>query len=153
MLQKSLTNNSFQLSASLEKCSSWKSKLDTVLNQLPMEALPLSRDHLSSTLTAVLNRFIALQNYDHTKLPPLRSSVVLLKPSMPVFKFTDEEYGLSSITDDKIQIHIIEGNHVTILSDTKIASILNDDPVENTDPIPTENATVTPITEPQTCKA
>ncbi|XP_057319878.1 fatty acid synthase-like [Microplitis mediator] len=142
-----------EFSTSLQKCSSWKSKLDTVLNQLPIEALPVSRDHLSSTLTAVLNRFIALQNYDNKKLPPLRSSIVLLKPSMPAFKFDDEDYGLSSITDDKVQVHTIEGNHVTILSDTKIASILNDDPVENTDPIPTENVIVTPITKLQTCKA
>ncbi|CAD6237321.1 GSCOCG00002249001-RA-CDS, partial [Cotesia congregata] len=113
-----------------EEYNSWKSKLDTVMKHLPSSVIKLPQEEVRCIITAVYNRFIALQNYDSSKLPALRSSIVLLKPSMPSIKFTEEDYGLSKIACQKVKIHVVEGNHLTMLNDNKIATILNDETTE-----------------------
>lgn len=100
------------------------------MKQLPPGVMSLPQEEVRCVLTAVYNRFIALQNYDSSKLPVLRSSIVLLKPSMPSIKFTEEDYGLSKITCQKVQVHVVEGNHLTMLNDNKVATILNDETTE-----------------------
>ncbi|KAH0550507.1 hypothetical protein KQX54_019824 [Cotesia glomerata] len=124
-----------ELATVLPKYNSWKLKLDTVMKQLPPGVMTVPQEEVRCILTAVYNRFIALQNYDSSKLPALRSSIVLLKPSIPSIKFTEEDYGLSKITCQKVQVHVVEGNHLTMLNDNKIATILNDETTEILKPV------------------
>ncbi|XP_034946083.1 fatty acid synthase [Chelonus insularis] len=120
-----------ELFVELQKCLSWVEKLEKFLHFLPAESLQISPERQGKICTAVYHRLIALQNYDISDLPPLRSSILLLKPSMPTLKSVTGDYGLSNITREKVEVYTIDGNHVTILDNLKIATAINGEPLED----------------------
>uniref|UniRef100_A0A7G8Z9J8 oleoyl-[acyl-carrier-protein] hydrolase n=1 Tax=Meteorus pulchricornis TaxID=51522 RepID=A0A7G8Z9J8_9HYME len=120
-----------ELFVELQRCTSWQEKLDKFIARIPTESLSISAEYQRDICTAVYKRLIALENYDVSSLPPLRSSIILLKPSMPSVKNVSNDYGLSKLTREKVEVYTIEGNHVTILDDTKIATAINGEPLED----------------------
>nr|QNL15122.1 fatty acid synthase 2 [Meteorus pulchricornis] len=120
-----------ELLIGLQRCKSWKEKLDDFITHVPTESLPISVEHQKSICTAVYNRLKATENYDVSSLPPLRSSIILLKPSVPAVKNTSDDYGLSAITREKVEVWTVTGNHVTILDDEKIVVAINGEPLED----------------------
>ncbi|XP_053598737.1 fatty acid synthase [Microplitis demolitor] len=146
-----------ELFMELQKCDSFKSKLDAFMARVPTESLSISRENQRNICAAVYNRLIALQNYDTSNLPPLRSSIILLKPSMPTLKSVSGDYGLSSITREKVEVHVIDGNHVTILDEAKIATAINGEPLEDAEAfkarIMEDGKILAPISDPHYSRA
>ncbi|KAK0075162.1 hypothetical protein PV326_011833, partial [Microctonus aethiopoides] len=137
----------------LQQCTSWQEKLDKFMARMPIESLAISAEHQRNVCTAIYKRLIALENYDVSNLPPLRSTILLLKPSMPTVRSVRYDYGLSRITREKVEVHTIEGNHVTILDNMKIAIAINGEPLEDAEAfkasIMEDGKILTPITEPR----
>lgn len=103
------------------------------MSRIPAGVLPISDQYQRNITTAVYNRLIALNNYDENSYPPLRSPIILLKPTMQTMKNISNDYGLSALTREKLDIHTIDGNHVTILDDDKVATAINGEPLEDAD--------------------
>lgn len=99
------------------------------MTRLPAEALPIFSGR--NICRAMYNRLIALQNYDEFKHPPLRSPIVLLKPSIPTIMTVSGDFGLSALTRAKVDVHVIYGNHLTILDDEKIVTAIDGEPLED----------------------
>lgn len=136
----------------LQKCKSVDEKLDAFVQRIPDELLTVSREEQRNICAGIYNRLIALQNYDTSNLAPLRSPIILLKPSMPTLKSVSADYGLSSITRENVEIHVVDGNHVTILDEPKIATAINGEPLEDADAfkakIMEDGKILAPITDP-----
>ncbi|KAK0167633.1 hypothetical protein PV327_005005 [Microctonus hyperodae] len=127
------SSDSSELLIGLQQCTSWQEKLDKFVASIPAGTLALSTDYQRNFCTSIYNRLIALENYDISRMPPLRSSILLLKSSMLSVTNISNDYGLSAITREKIEIHTIEGNHITILDNTKVALAINNEPLEDAD--------------------
>lgn len=113
----------------LKKAKSWPEKLNMFMALLPAEAVPIFSGR--NICRAICNRSISIEKYDEFKYPPLRSPIMLLKPSMPTMKTVVGDFGLSALTRDRVEMHVIYGNHVTMLDDEKIAKAINGEPLDD----------------------
>ncbi|XP_050457547.1 uncharacterized protein LOC126854653 [Cataglyphis hispanica] len=100
----------------LKKCSTWEEKLELVTAHFSKKIDMFSVENQKLLFTTVYDHIITMQDYDISySLPPLKSSVVLLKPTLTPITFLEENYGLHKVTESAVQNHYIEGTHVTMM--------------------------------------
>ncbi|OXU23005.1 hypothetical protein TSAR_015483 [Trichomalopsis sarcophagae] len=128
-------SSSVELVVELEKISGWDNKLQVFLARVSdhLGEVGWTKEGAASLCTSIYNRLIAVHDYDVSTLSPLKTPIVLLKPTAPTLRSVAEDYGLSTITKEKIEIHYIEGNHATILENNKLAMVINGEPIEDAD--------------------
>lgn len=76
---------------------------------------------------------LAAASYDRLKIvlnfkqsEKLKSPIVLLRPKdTPAFLGCDETYGLDKYTEGPVTVHVLEGNHVSIIENKDCANIIN----------------------------
>ncbi|KAL6446822.1 hypothetical protein ACFW04_001330 [Cataglyphis niger] len=108
----------------LKECSTWEEKLELITARFSEKINMLSVENQKLLCTTVYDDIIAAQDYDISSLSRLKSSVILLKPTLTSFTFP-EDYGLHKSTESAVQIYYIEGSHITMMD--KIASFINED--------------------------
>ncbi|KAL6419794.1 hypothetical protein ACFW04_001324 [Cataglyphis niger] len=108
----------------LKECSTWEEKLELITVSFSEKINMLSVENQKLLCTTIYDHIIAAQDYDISSLSRLKSSVILLKPTLTPFTFPEEDYGLHKITESAVQIHYIEGSHITMMD--KIASFINE---------------------------
>ncbi|KMQ97230.1 fatty acid synthase [Lasius niger] len=113
----------------LNKCTTWEQKLDSFVSHLASDKISPSVENQKALCTTLYNRILALQKYDALSLSQIRSSIILLKPTQSSVHTDKEDYGLSKITRDKVQVHYVEGNHVTMLDSDKVIAAINGEPL------------------------
>ncbi|XP_051154827.1 fatty acid synthase [Leptopilina boulardi] len=123
-------NLSGEFLVKLEKCTNWAQKLEVLTNEVPAD-MNVTPDDQRNVCTSVYNRILALQSYNYATLAPIRSPIILLKPAQPTLREIADDYGLRTITRDKVEIYTLEGNHVTLLENDKVASAINGEPLED----------------------
>ncbi|XP_015113026.1 fatty acid synthase [Diachasma alloeum] len=119
----------------LKKCKSWEQKLDVFMARAPADTLGISAEQQRKICTCIYNRLLALDNYDISSLPCLRSPITLLKPTHETLKNLPADYGLRKVTSGNLQCHTLDGNHVTILDNPEVTSIINEERAEYIMPI------------------
>ncbi|XP_063988184.1 fatty acid synthase-like [Diachasmimorpha longicaudata] len=124
-------DDSGTLLVELNKCKTWEQKLDLFMERVQADALGISIEQRKNICTCIYNRLLALANYDHSSLPPLRTPITLLKPMIETLKNLPPDYDLSKITRDKVECHVLDGNHVTILDNPKVVCAINGEPLED----------------------
>ncbi|XP_015113130.1 fatty acid synthase [Diachasma alloeum] len=115
----------------LKKCKTWEEKLNVYMDRIPDDAMKISPEGQRNITIAIYHRLIAVGNYDPLRLPPLKSSITLLKPTLESFKYLSADYGLTKLTTGGVKIHRLEGNHVTILDNPKVAAAINGEFLED----------------------
>lgn len=76
------------------------------MSVLPAETTTnIPREDQRSLCTAIYYRLAALDTYDLKQLPPLRSSILLLKPSAPTIKTVSADYGLGTVIH--FSLHVV----------------------------------------------
>ncbi|XP_063988124.1 fatty acid synthase-like isoform X2 [Diachasmimorpha longicaudata] len=115
----------------LQKCKTWEEKLNVYMDLIPDDAMKISPEGQRKITVAIYRRLMAVGNYDPTKLPPLKSSITLLKPNVESFKYLSADYGLTKLTTGGVTIYRLEGNHVTILDNPKVAAAINGESLED----------------------
>ncbi|XP_032662832.1 fatty acid synthase-like [Odontomachus brunneus] len=113
----------------LNKCTNWEQKLDYFITYFSNTNISLSMENLKALCMTIYQRLLALQKYDVSSVPPLRSPIVLLKPTLQSIQMPEEDYGLCKVTRDKVEIHYIEGNHITMLDSDKVVAAINGEPM------------------------
>ncbi|XP_044017897.1 fatty acid synthase-like isoform X2 [Aphidius gifuensis] len=121
------------LYSSLQNCTSWKQKLDTFIKHLPSETSMMPEEQQRNLCTSLYKRLLAILAYDPSSILPINTPITLLKPSMPTIKNMSEDFGLSKISHKKPEIYVLNGNHVTILDDSRVAAAINGEAIENID--------------------
>ncbi|XP_072763279.1 fatty acid synthase-like isoform X1 [Anoplolepis gracilipes] len=111
----------------LNNCSTWEEKLELLSvhfsKELNLSEITIENQKLLSS--TVYDHIKAIQDYNITSLPHLKSSITLLKPTFTLI-FPEEDYGLQKITESAVQIHYVEGTHITMMDNEKIASFINE---------------------------
>ncbi|XP_050465087.1 uncharacterized protein LOC126858653, partial [Cataglyphis hispanica] len=118
-----LESDNEMIALDLKKCNTWEEKLELITRFSEMTDM-LSIENQKLLCTTFYDHIIAVQDYDISSLSRLKSSVILLKPTLTPFTFPEEDYGLHKVTESAVQIHYIEGSHITIID--KIASFINE---------------------------
>nr|KAF7431611.1 hypothetical protein H0235_004535 [Vespula pensylvanica] len=70
-------------------------------------------------------RLRAVTIYNPDPMPYLRAPITLFKPLVPPILNAPYDYELQNITEGKVDVHVVEGNHYTMLSATEISMAIN----------------------------
>lgn len=57
-----------------------------------------SSEIFKAIISFIYKRLVALDTYDPTSLPPLRTPITLLTPTVPAIEMEDPTYGLRKVT-------------------------------------------------------
>nr|XP_003703606.1 PREDICTED: fatty acid synthase [Megachile rotundata] len=121
-----------EFSSELSNFSTWDEKLNKLVEHVPPE---IRKDYTPESIrkfcTSIYNRVRVIGKYDPTSLPPLRTPITLLKPTLPAVLLDDATYGLNKLTYGKVTVHEIEGNHVSMLDNVKVAAAINGEPIDD----------------------
>ncbi|XP_036138949.1 fatty acid synthase-like [Monomorium pharaonis] len=113
----------------LEKCNTWKERYDIFARSFLVMNTLLSPANLKTLCITVYKHSSAIRHYDPSTLPPIKSPIILLKPTQPLhISMADEDYGLHKVTQNMIQVHYVDGNHVTILRNEEVSAAINGEP-------------------------
>ncbi|XP_069675926.1 fatty acid synthase-like [Periplaneta americana] len=100
---------------------SWNEKVERLLMMLP--TTQYSKQHQKMVYTSMCARLKAVRNYSWTHKKRVRSHTVLIRPTSVVLN-TEEDYGLSQYCE-KVEVHFVKGNHITILDNENTAELIN----------------------------
>jgi fatty acid synthase len=104
------------------KCSDLNERCDLALTLIPAEVA--NRQKLEKqAMVALYNRSKAAINYEfcHDKI---QSKAYLFKAKYPVVD-EDEDYHLSMVFENSVQVATIDGDHVTILKQPELIKDIN----------------------------
>nr|XP_012234197.1 PREDICTED: LOW QUALITY PROTEIN: fatty acid synthase-like [Linepithema humile] len=122
----------------LNKCTNtnWDEKLEIFLKHVSSAYSQVMIDKKKALCTTMYKHLIGLHEYDVTQVPKIESPIILLKPTTYSLLFPQEDYGLHKITKGKIEIHYVEGTHMTIIDNEKVVAAINEtinsiEPIKN----------------------
>ncbi|KYQ49068.1 Fatty acid synthase [Trachymyrmex zeteki] len=121
--------NSEKILMELKKCETWDERYNIFAKHfLAMNTL-LSPTNLKTLCVTVYKNSVAIQQYDPSTLPPIKSSIMLLKSTHPLnMPSIEENYCLHKVTQNVMKVHYIEGDHVSILMNEKVSAAINGEP-------------------------
>ncbi|XP_029158961.1 fatty acid synthase-like [Nylanderia fulva] len=125
LLELYIESSNEMLALELNKCNAWEEKLEVFI-QFSKEINMLTAKNKKILCSTIYDHIIAIQNYNISTLPRLKSSIILLKPTLATITFIEEDYGLYKVTESAVQIYYVEGTHETIMNNEKIASFINE---------------------------
>ncbi|XP_071652654.1 fatty acid synthase-like [Temnothorax longispinosus] len=131
LLEMYTTIDKKTLALELNKCNTWDKKMKVFHAYFPKNLNVLTIENQKLIYFTVYNHIVAVHDYDISSLPRLKSSITLLKPTFPIVSLTEEDYGLHKVTEGKVQIHYVEGNHITMMDNDKIVSTINEEWIED----------------------
>ncbi|XP_067207661.1 fatty acid synthase-like [Linepithema humile] len=111
----------------LRKCETWEERFEVFAKYFLKENSLLSRPNLQTLYATIYKNILFIRQYDSSTLPRIKSSITLLKPTLSYAPEFEEDYGLYKITENKVVVHYVEGNHVTILGNEKVAAVINEE--------------------------
>lgn len=109
----------------LEDEKTYEARLEKYISL--MEKRDYSEDHLKRIGTGVQNRFkIVLSESEVYTGEKCSANMCLVRPTTNLVLDMDSDYGFNQYTTGAVSVHIIEGNHLTVLDNPKLYEIVND---------------------------
>ncbi|XP_011875304.1 PREDICTED: fatty acid synthase-like [Vollenhovia emeryi] len=127
LLELYTTINQEMVALELAKCNTWDEKLEIAHTYFPKEVNALTLENQKLVCLTIYEHVIAVQNYDISSLPRLKSPITLLKPTLVTIPFIEEDYGLHKITEGEVKICYVEGTHVTMIENNKTILAINEE--------------------------
>ncbi|XP_076764194.1 fatty acid synthase-like [Xylocopa sonorina] len=115
----------------LRQCTNWNEKLDTFIKNVPDKMLIFSPENMKTIISLIYKRLNLCDTYNPSPLLPLKTPITLLKPTLPVIRLSDPAYGLRELTEGKVIVHTINGDHISILEHKNVAAIINGEPLSD----------------------
>ncbi|XP_054009830.1 fatty acid synthase-like [Hylaeus anthracinus] len=116
----------------LTECKNWEEKLDKLVRHTPPDLQAIySIEAQKGICTFMYQRLCVMDDYDCSSKELLRTPITLLKPTIPAVEIDDPTYGLSKLTHGRVTVHVIEGNHISMLDSGKVAATINGEPLED----------------------
>lgn len=109
----------------LKECPTWLSKVDKLI-QFGKSQTEYTEEYLRSTAQALYNRTKIVFEYDCSQVKKIKSPITLIRPTEVAVVEIEEDYELSRCTEGPVTLKFIEGNHMTMLDNIKLADIIND---------------------------
>ncbi|KAL2719273.1 fatty acid synthase-like [Vespula squamosa] len=121
--------NSQQFTVELEKSKTWNEKLNAFLMAFTPEYRKLYSDqYMRNYIHSFYVRLQALLNYNPKPLPYIRAPITLFKPMSLTIQHLPHDYGLQDVTEGKVEVRVVRGDHVTMLENIEIAMAINREP-------------------------
>ncbi|XP_035738069.1 fatty acid synthase-like isoform X1 [Vespa mandarinia] len=128
ILNPFITVNRAELEFKLKKCNTWDEKVNVFLNFISPENQELfSKGNQKDAILSLYVRLQAVMAYNPEPMPYIRTPITLFKPLFPSVLNIPYDYELQSLTENKVEIHVVDGDHITMLEDMKIAMAINDE--------------------------
>lgn len=121
-------NRNEKFNVQMQACSTWEQKIDTLYEYLDDEVKETySLTYLHRLVAAMANRLKAVNLMDTNLVQQkLNSRIVLLRPQAASFHNVVEDYELSKYSTQPIDVHYIQGNHLTVLDNVRTSEIINE---------------------------
>lgn len=84
-----------------------------------------SAKYLMKTSSLLYERIHLILNLDLSTFRPIKSPILLLRPSDAALAEIEEDYGLSSLTENTFTLKFIEGNHSSMLESPILPGLIN----------------------------
>ncbi|XP_046964244.1 fatty acid synthase-like [Vanessa cardui] len=111
------------LMESLKEIESFDERIKYAIKVSPVEKR-YSDKFIESIANASFDRFKMILN--QAELEKIKAPIVLLRPKeIPPFLQIEENYGLDKLTDGPVMVHLVEGNHISIIENKDSADIIN----------------------------
>jgi len=105
--------------------SSWNDRLDKFI-EMASELSNYNVEFGRKMMTTMYNRVKMLANSEKNTFAKLGTTrVELVKPTEAATSDIDEDYELSKIVQQKISIHVMEGDHSSMLTNSKLIQYFN----------------------------
>ncbi|XP_031329996.1 fatty acid synthase-like [Photinus pyralis] len=98
-------------------------RVEYLLEAIP-EGIPHSKEYQRRVAIAICEKTKSVYNYE-AKFPKLKSEVTLINPNESPFVNYDEDYGLQKLCEKPVQVHTVEGTHMTIVENPELADYIN----------------------------
>lgn len=109
----------------LEEEKTYEARLDKYIRL--MEKSDYSEDHLKRVGTGIQNRFkIVLSEEEVYTGEKCAANICLVRPTTNLVLDIDSDYGFKHYTTGEVNVHIVEGNHLTVLDNPKLYEIVNE---------------------------
>ncbi|CAO1315088.1 unnamed protein product [Diamesa serratosioi] len=109
----------------IKEYPTWNQQLDRIY-ELANEQAIYSREYLDKMSNVLYRRLLMALNFDTENIKPIKSSVILIRPTELSTENIEEDYGMSKYTTGIVTLKYIEGNHMTILEHPKLIEIINE---------------------------
>ncbi|XP_047538483.1 fatty acid synthase [Vanessa atalanta] len=107
----------------LKDIESYEERVQYALKASPAQN-KYSNKFVASIANASFDRLKMVLNQD--KLKKVKAPIILLRPKEnPQFMVIEENYGLDKLTEGPVTVHLVEGNHVSIIENKDCANIIN----------------------------
>ncbi|KAL0130506.1 hypothetical protein PUN28_002261 [Cardiocondyla obscurior] len=114
----------------LKKCQTWEEKYNIFAKQFLATNKSLSALNLKKLCITIYKYLSAVQQYNPSTLSSIKSSITLLRSTQLLqIPMMEEDYGLQKVTQNAVKVYCIEGTHITIMRNKKIASAINGEPL------------------------
>lgn len=86
-----------QLALELNKCDTWKEKLELFIAQVSQKVNILTVENQKLLYSTLYDHIIAVQDYNISSVSRIKSPITLLKPTLTSITFPEEDYGLHKV--------------------------------------------------------
>ncbi|KAF5276929.1 hypothetical protein FQA39_LY18546 [Lamprigera yunnana] len=112
-----------KLKNSLLKCKDFDEQMDLILEHVPKRFRKFP-NHTKNVVKSAFGRCKAIITYK-PKFKKLKTIVTLIKPKKALLSEISHDYDLQNLCQAPVQVHVIEGNHHSMLKSDNLQLILN----------------------------
>ncbi|XP_047538488.1 fatty acid synthase-like [Vanessa atalanta] len=107
----------------LEEIESYEERIKYALKLIPGQN-KYSDKFIESIVKACFDRFKMILNQHELK--KVKAPIILLRPKKnPPYLQIEENYGLNKLTDGPVMVHLVNGDHISIIENKDCANIIN----------------------------
>lgn len=110
----------------MSKFESWSDKLEALIQLAEAAKIVINESFVRNFTTGLYRRSIAAQQYSSETQLKIRSPITLIRAKTEAVSDIDEMYGLADCTEAAVTVQFIDGNHQTLLENSKLIQIIND---------------------------
>lgn len=117
----------------LAKIDDWNARIEKLIEMGSNESV-YSPKYIRNMLQAIFNRTKIASEYNLENPFQIEADITLIRPTEVSVMDIDEDYGIAAYTKGQVSLKYVEGNHVTMLENPKIAYLINEvDPFLNSE--------------------
>lgn len=110
------------LSPEIENAPTWDEKVNMVAGY---GSANFSASFVRLTVDVMVNTMSIASKLDPTSLNKIKSDIVLVRPVEPIVRDVDEDYQMSQYTTGSFTMHILEGDHTTVMHNAQLLDLIN----------------------------
>ena len=106
--------------------TTWESRINKLIELSKNQKL-YSDNYIREMSNALFNRIKKILNIDLKSFKPLNNTPIsFVRPLQASIIDIDEDYGLSKYSKQKINLKFVEGNHMSMLDNSKLTDFINE---------------------------